>query len=56
MTVDYPWFAHYEKGVARTVEIPDIPVQQLLVNAATEFPGHTAVRVRRRYLPRGTRI
>jgi len=56
MTVDYPWYAHYEKSVPHTVEISDIPVQQLLVNAATEFPEHTAVRMPLRYLPLGTRI
>ena len=56
MTADSPWFAHYEEDVSHTVEIPAIPVQQLLVNAAAEYPHHTAVRLPLRYLPLGTRI
>ena len=56
MTVDFPWFAHYEKDVPPSVEIPDIPVQQLLESAAAEYPDHTAVRLPLRYLPLGTRI
>ena len=56
MTLNYPWFAHYEAGVPHTVDIPDIPIQQLLVNAAIEYPEHAAVCLPLRYLPLGTRI
>ena len=56
MTVDFRWYAHYEEGVPHTVEIPDIPVQQLLVDAAAEFPDRPSVCLPLRYLPLGTRI
>ena len=56
MAEDFPWLAHYEKGVAHTVSIPDITVQQLLLDATARFPNQTAVRMVLRYLPLGLRV
>jgi long-chain acyl-CoA synthetase len=51
-----PWFAHYEKGVPTTLEIPDIPLQQLLRDAAQKYPNNVAVRLLLKYLPLGLKI
>jgi len=51
-----PWFAHYEKGVPHTVDIPDIPLHQILVNTAKQFPNRVAVRMVLKYLPLGIAI
>lgn len=51
-----PWFAHYEKGVAPTVEIPAIPLYQLLTDTAQKYPSQSAVRMILKYLPLGIRI
>ncbi len=56
MSATQPWFAHYEQGVSRTVEIPNAPVQQLLRNAAAKYPSKTAVRMVLKYLPMGIAI
>jgi len=52
----YPWFAHYEKGVPQTVEVPNIPVHQILVDTAKQYPSHVAVRMVLKYLPAGLTI
>jgi long-chain acyl-CoA synthetase len=51
-----PWFAHYEKGVPTSIEIPEIPVHQLLTDSAQKYPNNTAVRLVLKYLPLGLRI
>jgi long-chain acyl-CoA synthetase len=56
MSATKPWFAHYEKGVPQTVEIPNIPVQQLLSDAAAKYPNKTAVRMVLKYLPFGIAV
>ncbi len=56
MSAAKPWFAHYEKGVPQQLEIPDVPVQQLLTDAAAKFPNKTAVRMILRYLPLGIAV
>lgn len=56
MSAIQPWFAHYEAGVPHTVEIPNVPVQQLLSNAAAKYPSKTAVRMVLKYLPMGIAI
>lgn len=33
-----PWFKHYDEGVPRTIEYPEVPLQQLLADAAKNFP------------------
>ncbi len=48
-----PWLASYAPGVPATVDIPDIPVQALLTNAAQRHPKHIAVRMVLKYLPLG---
>lgn len=56
MIIDYRWRAHYEAGVAQTVDIPNKTVPQLLEEAAAAYPNHIAVRLVLRYLPLGLRI
>ncbi len=56
MSVIKPWFAHYEKGVPQDVEIPNVPVQQLLSDAAAKHPNKTAVRMVLKYLPLGIAV
>ena len=51
-----PFFAHYEKGVPNTVDIPDIPLHQILCNTAKQFPNRVAVRMVLKYLPLGIAI
>ncbi len=48
-----PWFAHYEEGVPQTIEIPNIPLQNLVTDSAKRFPHNTAVRMVLKYLPLG---
>lgn len=38
-----PWVAHYERGVAAEIEIPTIPIDGLLREAARRAPDHTAL-------------
>ena len=37
-----PWLQHYDKGIPETIDYPRIPLDQLLTNAATEYPEQTA--------------
>lgn len=56
MSATQPWFAHYESGVPTEVEIPNIPVQQLLTEAAAKYPTKVAVRMVLKYLPLGIAV
>jgi len=38
-----PWIRHYEEGVPVTLELPERPLTYLLDNAASRYPGHTAL-------------
>ncbi|MCI0394516.1 MAG: long-chain fatty acid--CoA ligase [Chloroflexi bacterium] len=40
---DKPWVKSYDKGVPETVEVPDMPVHQLLEEAARSHPDHVAI-------------
>lgn len=40
---EFPWLAHYEKGVPFTISIPNIPLQHLLRSAVRRFPLRTAL-------------
>lgn len=51
-----PWFAHYEQGVPQTVAIPEIPLQQLLIEAAQKYPNNIALRMILKYLPLGLSV
>ena len=51
-----PWFAHYEQGVPQTVAIPEIPLPQLLTDAAQKYPNNVAIRMILKYLPLGLSI
>ncbi|GIV78900.1 MAG: long-chain-fatty-acid--CoA ligase [Litorilinea sp.] len=50
------WLEHYEPGVPATIEIPSIPLYQLLVESAFRFPNHVAVKMVLKYLPLGLAI
>ena len=56
MSSTYPWLAKYEKGVPPTVTIPDVPVQQLLIDAAAKYPDKLGVRLVLKYLPLGIAV
>lgn len=51
-----PWFAHYEQGVPQTVAIPELPLPQLLIDAAQKYPNNIALRMILKYLPLGLTI
>ena len=53
MTTPLPWVRHYEPGVPQTIEIPDVPLYQLLVDSAAKFPDHVATRLVLKYLKFG---
>lgn len=48
-----PWHLHYEEGVKRTIDIPDIPLHQVLEESARTYPTHTALRFVLKYLKFG---
>jgi len=52
----YPWTANYEAGVPSSLEIPDIPLHQLLTDAAATYPDKVALNMTLRYLPLGLKI
>ena len=56
MTSEYRWLAHYEPGVAHSVDVPDTTVHQLLADSTARFPDRTAVRMVLRYLPLGLKV
>lgn len=35
---EHPWFQHYDDGVPRSIEYPEVPLQYFLEEAAQEFP------------------
>lgn len=41
--MDKPWFKHYDKDAPRTIDYPAIPLDQLLTEASTKHPEHTAI-------------
>lgn len=50
------WQVHYEKGVPRTVDIPDVPLYSILRESAQRFPKRIAVRMILRCLIKGIRV
>ncbi|MCB0062509.1 MAG: AMP-binding protein [Caldilineaceae bacterium] len=52
----HPWTAHYEEGVPATVEIPEVPLRQILADAAAQYPEQIALNMTLRYLPLGIKI
>lgn len=56
MEIPTPWFAHYEKGVPQTVDVPNKLLQDLVTDAAKRFPNNPAVRMVLKYLPLGLSI
>ena len=56
MTMEFRWLAHYEPGVAHSVDVPDTTVHQLLADLTARFPDRTAVRMVLRYLPLGLKV
>jgi long-chain acyl-CoA synthetase len=56
MSTEKPWLRFYEEEVPAIVDIPDIPLHQVLVDAATRVPDNTAVHMVLKYLPFGWKI
>jgi long-chain acyl-CoA synthetase len=56
MTNEYPWYGKYEKGVPKTVDVPEKTLHQLIMEAAKRFPNNIAGRMVLRYLPLGLTI
>ncbi len=56
MTMNRPWFAHYDKGVPQEIDIPDIPLYQMLDDTAKKYPKNLATRMVLKYLPLGLAI
>lgn len=40
--MEKPWLQYYDKGIPETIDYPRIPLDRLLVNAATKYPEQTA--------------
>ena len=40
--MEKPWLKSYDEGVPASIEIPNIPLDQLLTDAAAKHPYHTA--------------
>ena len=55
MTTQPIWYAQYEEGVPHTIDIPDIPLYEILRENARRFPNKTALRLILKYL-KGIRI
>jgi long-chain acyl-CoA synthetase len=41
--MENPWFEHYEQGVPKTFDYPDIPTYQLLEETSRSFPHRDAI-------------
>ncbi|MCB0080821.1 MAG: AMP-binding protein, partial [Caldilineaceae bacterium] len=52
----YLWTAKYEDGVPASLEIPHIPLCQILSDAAATYPNKIALNMTLRYLPLGLKI
>lgn len=50
------WVQQYEKGVPLTLDIPDIPLYQILSESRSRFPKKIAVRLILKYLAKGIKI
>ncbi len=40
---DKPWIKQYDEGIPATIEVPDYPLHQFLVDSAQKYPDHTAI-------------
>lgn len=56
MSTDRPWVTHYEAGVPETIEIPNMPLAQILADAAQKYGNKVALRMILKYLPLGLSI
>jgi len=56
MSMNRPWFAHYDEGVPQEIDIPDIPLYRILDDAAKKYPKNIATRMVLKYLPLGLAI
>ncbi len=56
MSSSKPWFAHYEPGISTNVDIPDVTLNQFLIDTANKYPSKVAVRMVLKYLPLGLAV
>lgn len=38
-----PWLKHYDKGVPADVQVPEVPLWQLLADSVKKYPDHVAL-------------
>lgn len=50
------WLDNYDSVVPPAVDVPDIPLVQILSNSAKKYPNNSAVRMLLKYLPLGLKI
>jgi long-chain acyl-CoA synthetase len=41
--MEKPWLAEYDSGVPHSIEYPNVPLHQFLLDAAAKYPGKTAL-------------
>ena len=41
--MEKPWLAEYDSGVPHSIDYPNVPVHQFLLDAAAKYPGKTAL-------------
>ena len=41
--MEKPWLNEYDSGVPATIDYPEVPLQQFLLDAAANYPGKTAL-------------
>ena len=53
MPTNMPWTTHYESGVRPTIDIPSMPLTQILRDSARKYPDNIALRMILKYLKFG---
>jgi long-chain acyl-CoA synthetase len=54
--MDRPWFKEYEKGVPTSIDYPQVPVQQFLIDTAAKYPNRSALVFGNVVKPLGNRL
>lgn len=56
MNTEPIWYKHYDPGVPHTLDIPDLPIYEILRKSARLYPNKIALRLILRYLPIGLKL
>ena len=43
MSANMPWTTHYESGVRPSIDIPSVPLTQILLDSARKYPENVAI-------------